>query len=381
MSKPFFRRFTKSFLITCNIIIAIFFLLGANVKYFNPQSWWFMGLFTLALPYILLTLIIFFIFWIFTRKIWMFISIITIAINWKAVQNIFPLHFSKDFKKEKKINSLRIMSWNVEVFNIGEYKTKPEVKVQMMNLINSYHPDIACFQEMVGGDDDKAINYLGDFKRILNFSEYYYSYDYRLDFDKVHHYGIIVFSKFPIINKQTISTPPHNYNSTFQYVDIIANNDTVRIFNIHLQSISLTQKNLEYIDNPITNTDTVLSESKNIIGKLKRGFLKRFAQSNIVKQQIDKSPYPVIICGDFNDVPNSYAYSKIGEGLQNVFVEKGIGFGRTFSGISPTLRIDNIFADKKFTIEQFIRIPQKLSAHFPLIADVSINKQNYLPLK
>ena len=304
----------------------------------------------------------------------MLISMLAIAFCWKAMLNIFPLHLSPAFKQQKNGNSLRVMSWNVEHFDILEYKTHPEKKDQMMDLINQYHPDVACYQEMVGGDDDKAINYLGDFKRKLGFNDYYYSYENRLDFDRVHHFGIITFSRFPIINKQTISNPPNDYNSIFQYVDVILNNDTVRIFNIHLQSLKFTENNLRYLDNPTTNTDTALSESKSIISKLKRGFLKRSTQSNKVREQIDKSPYPVIVCGDFNDVPNSYAYCKIGDGLQNAFVEKGFGFGRTFSGISPTLRIDNIFADKKFAIEQFARIPKRLSDHFPIIADVNLNK-------
>jgi len=70
------------------------------------------------------------------------------------------------------------------------------------------------------------------------------------------------------------------------------------------------------------------------------------------------------VCGDFNDVPNSYAYNTIGKGLQNTFAEKGSGIGRTFSGISPTLRIDNIFASEPFTVLQYTRIPKKMSDHF-----------------
>ncbi len=100
------------------------------------------------------------------------------------------------------------MSWNVALFVILEHKTHPEVREQMFELIRQYQPDIACFQEMVGGDDNKAINYLGDFKRLLGFTGYHYSYDTRLDFDQAHHFGIIIFSKFPIINKQTITSPP-----------------------------------------------------------------------------------------------------------------------------------------------------------------------------
>lgn len=375
MAKPFFRRITKRFLIICNIVAAVCFVLGSYVKFFDPDRWWFLGLLTLSLPYILITLLIFFFCWLFTKKVWMLISLLAIAFCWKAVLNIFPLHLSEKFVQKKDTGNVRIMSWNVEHFDILEHKTRPEKKQQMMDLIKQYQPDVACFQEMVGGDDDKSINYLGDFKRILEFTGYYYSYENSFDFDQDHHFGIIIFSKFPFINKQTVKSPPNDYNSIFQYVDVAANNDTLRIFNIHLQSLKFTESNLKYLDNPSTNTDTVLSQSKSIISKLKMGFLKRSRQSERVREEIDKSPYPVLVCGDFNDVPNSWAYGKIGDGLQNAFVEKGIGFGRTFSGISPTLRIDNIFADKRFTIEQFTRINKNLVAHFPIIADVNLHKK------
>lgn len=300
------------------------------------------------------------------------ISLLAIAFCSRPVLNIFPLHLASAFAMEKKVNSMRVMSWNVELFDINEYKTHPEKKIEMMNLVKTYQPDIACFQEMAGGDDDKAINYLGDFKRTMNFNGYYYSYDDKLDYDQVHHFGIIIFSKFPIINKQTISTPPHDYNSIFQYIDVLVDKDTVRIFNIHLQSLKFTARNLKYLENPGANTDTVLSQSKNIISKLKTGFLKRSVQSKRVRVEIDRSPYPLIVCGDFNDVPNSFAYCKIGDGLRDAFVEKGLGFGRTFSSISPTLRIDNIFTDKRFTVQQFTRISRRLSDHFPIIADINL---------
>jgi endonuclease/exonuclease/phosphatase family metal-dependent hydrolase len=97
-------------------------------------------------------------------------------------------------------------------------------------------------------------------------------------------------------------------------------------------------------------------------------------QARHIKEEIDKSPYKVIVCGDFNDVPNSYAYHTIGKDLLNAFTEKGSGLGRTFSGISPTLRIDNIFTDKKIATAQFTRVSKKLSDHFPIIADLEIKK-------
>jgi endonuclease/exonuclease/phosphatase family metal-dependent hydrolase len=204
--------------------------------------------------------------------------------------------------------------------------------------------------------------------------DYYYSYNRKIDFDGNHHFGIIVFSKYPIINRQTVSYPPHDYNSIFQYIDIVKNIDTFRVFNIHLQSLKFSNSNLKYIDDPSMKGKDDLKSSKNIISKFKNGFLKRMLQSEHIREEIDKSPYPVIVCGDFNDVPNSYAYDKIGKGLKNAFAEKGSGVGRTFFSISPTLRIDNIFADKRFDIQQYLRVKKKISDHFPILADLYFKK-------
>src|SRR4029078_3256065 len=131
----------------------------------------------------------------------------------------------------------------------------------MLELINRYKPDIACFQEMVGADYNKTINYLGDFKRALQFENYYYSYDLRLNFDSKHHFGIIIFSRYAFINKKTITFYPFDYNSTFQYTDIVAGGDTIRVFNIHLQSLKFTPGNRHYLDNPDLDTDTTFTES------------------------------------------------------------------------------------------------------------------------
>ena len=381
MPKSIFRSFTKNFFILSNLLVALLFLAGCYSEFFHAAFWWPLGFLTLGLFYLLLVLFIFFIFWLFIKPRWAVIFIVTVALSFQHITNIIPLRLSHSFSMQKAPSDLRVMSWNVAQFDIMQSKRNPIVYQEMISLVNQYQPDVACFQEMVSGDTLADLNTpyyreysfysIFEFANKLNFPDYLYSYNYKENFMNQQHFGIIIFSKYPIINKRTISHYPNDYNSTFQYVDIVKQTDTIRVFNLHLQSLRFSPINLKYIENPSLKTDTGLAKSKNLISKFKNGFLKRRIQADRVKEELRKSPYPVVICGDFNDVPNSYSYETIGDGLQDAFVEKGFGIGRTFSAIAPTLRIDHIFVDKRFTVNQYVRIPKKLSDHFPIIADIT----------
>ncbi|HXS57674.1 MAG TPA: endonuclease/exonuclease/phosphatase family protein [Hanamia sp.] len=369
MEKPFLRRFTKKVFIITNVLVALLALAGANVKYFDPVKWWFLSVLTIALPYLLLLLVLFMLFWFFLKSGWCLISLVTVGISFHAVKNIVAFNLRSHFSLEKKPGNIRVMSWNVEQFNILHYKDRPDVKQQMFDLINQYDPDIACFQEVVAGENKKAINYFPAIRNALHFKDYLYSYQLKDDFDHNHHFGITVFSKYPILRKQTIVNNPNNYNSTFQFIDVLVGEDTLRIFNVHLQSLKFSKENLNYLDKGSLKTNAT-SESRSILSKIKTGVIKRASQAFFIKDEMNHSPYPIVVCGDFNDVPVSYAYETIGAGLQNAFVQKGFGISRTFSTLSPTLRIDNIFADRDFRIIQYTRVKKLLSDHFPIIADL-----------
>lgn len=381
MPKSILRRLTKNLFIITNLVVATMFLIGCYSEFFFSATWWPVGFLTLSLFYLLIILLIFFIFWLLVKPRYTIIFIITAALSYNHVRNIIPFRLSSFSKIQKRENDLRIMSWNVSQFDIMNFKKDPGTFNEMIRLINEWQPDIACLQEMVSGDTLADLNTpyyrkysfysVFDIAHKLNFPDYLYSYNYKENFLSQQHFGIILFSKYPVINKQTVSNFPHDYNSIFQYADIVKDTDTIRIFNCHLQSLRFSPSNLKYIQNPSLKTDTGFQKSKNLVTKFKTGFLKRLVQVNNLRAEIDKSPYPVIICGDFNDVPNSYTYKTIGNDLQDAFVEKGAGMGRTFSGISPTLRIDNIFVDNRYSVNQFTRISKKLSDHFPIITDIS----------
>jgi len=375
MAKSFIRTITKKIFIAVNILAAICFLLGCYGYYLNPIKFWLLGFLTLSVFYFLLALLLFLIFWIFVKLRLALISIVAIAIAWLPVTQMLPLRFSSSFHQQKQAQALRVMSWNVEQFNVMENKKHPEVKKQMIELINEYQPDIACFQEMVAEDSmvAKPHGLLSDFQQRLNFPDCLYSYNRKEDFWDYAHFGIVIFSKYPIINRQTIMWYPNDYNSIIQYIDIVKGSDTIRVFNIHLQSLRFTRNNLKYIDAPNIDDQKSIQESKSIFGKFKVGFLKRKVQADRIREEMNKSPYPMIVCGDFNDVPNSYAYHTIGNGMKNAFAETGVGLGRTFTGIAPTLRIDNIFTDNRFDVLQYIRVKKKLSDHFPILTDLKLN--------
>lgn len=86
---------------------------------------------------------------------------------------------------------------------------------------------------------------------------------------------------------------------------------------------------------------------------MKHAFLMRSKQVDAIKEFIDKSPYKVIVCGDFNDSPTSYAYRTISGNLKDAFMEAGSGLGRTYVGPMPSLRIDYILGDESFTFYNY----------------------------
>jgi endonuclease/exonuclease/phosphatase family metal-dependent hydrolase len=378
MVRSFFRKLTRRFFVLTNIAVAVIFLIGCNVKYFDPQTWWILGFLTTASFYLMAILVIFFFIWLVIKPVYVIISLVALLLAYKPIQNIIPFRVSSTFPQTKAATNTRIMSWNVCAFDLLTYSRTHKRKVfdSMVALINKFDPDIACFQEMVASDTVvPQLKHLSTLTRSLHFAYHFYTYNPEENWFFDLHFGTITYSKYPIINHKTIRHEPNDYNSMFQYVDIVKNNDTLRVFNIHLESLHFTDNNFKYLDKSIKDETVNIDQSKPILQKMKYGFAKRQRQADWIKQEINNSPYPVIICGDLNDVPNSYAYATIGEGLKNAFEEKGSGIGRTFSSISPTLRIDNIFVDKRFTVEQYTRVKKRLSDHFPIFADISTKKE------
>lgn len=357
-------------LIFANSILVILLLLVGLIPYVDPKTWWGLGFLALGFPWLFLAVFIFFLFWLYRSPRWALIPVLGMVLSWSPLRAFLSFH--PDPGNERPASVLKVMSWNVHLFNFFDNKKDPTVKQSMIELIRKEDPDIACFQEFFFCDSLAFPYSIQSFRHALGFRYYAIAYENYANSHyngTTYHYGVIIFSKYPILQQTNIIGPERKYNDVFEYADIITPLDTMRVFNVHLQSLHFDKKDYAFLDSlPLSQTDLVKQQSRNIFSKIKAGLLRRADQAAIVREVVEHSPNPVIVCGDFNDVPNSYAYTTIGQGLKDAFREKGNGCSRTFSQISPTLRIDYILFDPAYDAFQYDCIQRVLSDHFPVMA-------------
>lgn len=369
-----FRGVTKRFFFYANIVAVVFFLLSCLVPYLDPQKWWFLSFLGLAFPFLLVVVILFLTGWLITMKPKMaLISAVALLLSFKSLTVFFAFKRKANFSTEKSPETLRIISWNVARFiELKRNMNKgSQTRQKMFDLIKAQNADVLCLQEFHTSIKEEYYNNIEAVQNELGYPYYFFSFD--TDGDK-HYYSSIIFSRYPIIDSGFVRYPRPTLPDVLLQADIKWNNDTVRIFTTHLQSLQFDKKDYENLNKIKHVEDSMVRGSKTIISKMKRGYTNRSIQANIVDEIMSNSPYPKIFCGDLNDVPNSYAYFTVRGSMQDAFLKKSFGIGRTFSGISPTLRIDYIFADKDFHIRQFKRIPKKLSDHYMLVADIALKK-------
>jgi len=177
-------------------------------------------------------------------------------------------------------------------------------------------------------------------------------------------------TSYPIVNMFEIRF--ESSGNMAIYTDVLIGNDTIRVFNVHLQSYGIDPDRYSIVDTPGLDEKKDIKEVKDMAGKLKRAFQMRATQVWKIRNQIDNSPYPVIICGDFNDTPMSYAYQTLRKNLKDAFITSGKGVGRTYVGKLPSFRIDNIFYSNNFQSYNFKTYDFKMSDHLPISCDLVI---------
>ena len=369
-----YRRVTKNVFLILNLLNAVAFLLACLAPYLDPKKWWFISMLGLGFAFIIVSLVAFIFFWLVFKPRYILISIIPMLIGFKSIAAFFAFHIPNKFDYKKEPTVMRVAHWNVARFM--EWKRNnnkgSRTRLKMMDLIKEQDADVLCLQEFFTSTDTVYYNNLNHVLKELGYPYYYYSWDNDGDRQWV---GQAIFSRLPIVDSGLVRFPRPAMPEALLHADVLFNQDTVRIYTTHLQSVQFAKKDFESIEKIKKNEDGMVEHSKNIFTKLKRGVERRSIQADLVAAVTAKSPYPFILTGDFNDVPNSYTYFTIrGDNLQDAFLETGLGVGKTFSYIAPTLRIDYILTTKEFSIRQFNRILREYSDHYMLVADVSLDK-------
>ena len=356
------RYFFNRMAMFCNHIAAIALLISYLSPHVSPENFWFLAFFGLAYPILVALNLLFVIYWSFQVKKRAFYSMIIILAGFSTLHRYVQMTFGNIPDGSKK--PVKVMSYNVKVFDLYDWTKNIETRKNIFSLIRDEAPQIACFQEYFHRDSSKFAN-TDSLMALPNFKYNHVQYTTSVKYSQ--HFGIATFSNYPIINRGRVEFG-YKGNNVCIYSDILIRKDTVRIYNMHLQSIAFSKEDYKYIDDLQKNVETEdVEHSRSILKRLKDAFIKRAQQADLVQASIASSPYPVIVCGDFNDTPASYAYASISNTLQDAFVESGNGFGRSYIGKFPSFRIDYILHSASFRAYDFRTIREELSDHFPIV--------------
>ena len=256
-------------------------------------------------------------------------------------------------------HQLTILTYNT--LRAGMYKKPPHNDV--IHYLQQQDADIVCLQEVDVYKRNKYLT-LPEFREAMKKYPYSY-YDFKIH-NGLHQFGIVVFSKYPLINKNTIQYTSRGNISN--YCDVVVGKDTLRLFNNHLESNNLVAEDLP----DSLATESFKNSAHRISDKLGSARALRNEQARIVREQINKSPYPVIVAGDFNSIPLSYTYLKIrGCNLRDCFLETSVGrWGATLYKRYLAIRIDYILCSKSLHPADTRIDHVRYSDHYPMTATI-----------
>lgn len=323
-----------------NTIVALLLLVSFVLPYLRPSTFPSLSVLSLAVSPLLLVNILFALYWLIRLKRQFLLSFLVLCIAYFHFNPFFEISSETDMSQYDQ--TLSVLTYNVRLFNAYEKNTSESKIIQeFKQLLETEQPDIVCIQE-----------FYADYS--FDMSDYPYQFihfkgaDFKL--------GHAIFSKYPLVNKGSLDFT-NSYNNTI-YADAIVGNDTVRVYNLHLQSLGILP-NVEFLQNRGTNL---------IKKRISETFVMQERQIEAIQKHKASVNYPVILSGDFNNTSFSYAYRQLKEQMQDAFLEKGNGLGTTYSFFSYPLRIDFILASQSLDVLNFDTMETTFSDHHPVRA-------------
>lgn len=354
-----------SLLMVANIVVVVLFVVAAYSDYVSPEKSIFLSYLGLAFPVLCICNVCFLIYWVCLRE-WKFLilGVLSFLVCIGPLTTYFPVHFKTATVPE---GALKVLTYNVMAFG---YKNHTNLLPNpIVKYIADSKADIVCLQEYNVNTSDK---FLTQKKLFAALSMYPYKKVIELSGPNV---GIAVFSKFPILSSREVK-----YESDFNgsaVVELDVKGKKLTLINNHLESLKLTSedrsKYSEFLKN--LSADKFDMFKGTIQSKIGPAFLTRAKQIRAIEKEIKnaKGEY-VLVCGDFNDTPISYAHRTIRETLTDAFVESGNGMGISYNQNLFFFRIDHILHSKNMksyncTVDNW----SKESDHYPVWCYVTLN--------
>ncbi|MBQ4915711.1 endonuclease/exonuclease/phosphatase family protein [Maribacter sp. MMG018] len=328
----FFNRIIYGF----NSVVALTLLLACVVPFTTIASLFFLSL---AVPLLVVLNIVFLVYWLLFKRRLIWLSLVVLVAGYFILGSFVVFNGKAENNSEE---GLKIMSFNAQQFNAMNSIHATDVGGQIVDFIKEEDPGVICFQEYRGSWGKK-------FKQYPFISQTPY---------EEHKSTQSILSKYPIISEGSLNLP--NTINNIIYADIVYKEDTIRFYNLHLESLKVRPWNIKR------------EESDKLFKRLRSSFSMQQEQAEILVEHAKGSPYKNIICGDFNNTQYSSVYRTIREGLKDSFEEKGFGYGRTINFWRFPLRIDFVLTDPAFDILMHKNYNVGLSDHEPVMVSLKV---------
>ncbi len=326
-----------------NILIAVLLLIACIVPFTPLPSFSFLSL---VVPLLVIFNGVFLCYWLLRRKFLFTTSLVALLVGYFALGSF--VEFRKKTKVEA-VHDLSLMTFNALSFNGSGSADRVKNAEAIINFVKEENPDIICFQEF----DARR-------RHGKDFDQFPYQYISKGSDDNKR-VLLAIFSKQPIIHEGLLDFPDSRNNAI--YADIVVKKDTLRVYNLHLESLKVRPGMLKK------------ERSDRLFKRLRYSFSKQQEQAAIFRQNAKGSKYPKIVCGDFNNTQFSNAYRIIKGDMKDSFSEKGSGYGKTINFWHFPLRIDFIMADPEIEITGHQNYDLQLSDHEPVTASIKLSSK------
>ncbi len=358
-------RWFRKLLGWVNSGLAVYTLLVYALCYWPSSLHWITGFMMLSLPLLLILHAV-----ILTVGVLMHAGK-SVLVNAVMLLLSFPFwartyQFPKPETTEPSEKTLRVLSFNVRtlgVYTRDKSATPSLISPDGLQWLKAAAPDVICLQESYQGPAHDLISVM----KAHGYPYAFFAKPTKKRRDRPSKIGLSVFSRYPLTAMREESFGPQN---GLLGASVIVGTDTISVINIHLHSMTLRLYELA----EQKELDGLKTQSRLALQRMKEGFTRRKEEVALVEKWIEDSKHPVIVCGDFNEVPYSYSYGKLTKRLRNAFEERGKGFGFTYNQLPYFIRIDNQFYDPdKFELHYFKTDRNaRFSDHYPLLGDYEL---------